>query len=158
MESNTIGFFSFIFGMSLGAFFTPIIPFLFGVLFFNIVDIYSAISLSRRVQDDMIDDNINISNKKVKFNIKKALKSLDKFFLMILTIMLAHFLDVVILSHLNTLYLASYTTGVIAVVFGKGILSNASSSNGEKWAMLLQKILDDKTEKYYNINLEELKK
>ena len=37
------------------------------------------------------------------------------------------------------------------------ILENESSCNGAKWAIVLQKILVDKTSRHFDINLDDLK-
>ncbi len=144
-------------GVTVSSFFLPLIPLFFGLFMFNIVDIYIAISLARRVQEDMILKNIILDEKKIKFQLKKALKSLDKIISMCLILLVAHILDVIILKHLSILHLAAYSAGVIAIFLGRGILANASSCNDEKWAKFLQKVLEDKTKKYYNINLKESK-
>ena len=78
------------------------------------------------------------------------------FTVLILVIFLATAIDNVILRHMGYLHLANYLAALYCAVQFVSILENESTCNGAKWAKVLQKIVADKTERHYHINLREL--
>ena len=73
-------------------------------------------------------------------------------------ILLTYLLDTKVLSQLDELFLANYAAGIVCLLQLWSILENSSSCNGSRWAKLLQKIMVNKAERHFDINLEDLKK
>ena len=87
---------------------------------------------------------------------KKMWKMVQDFTVLILGIFLATAIDHGILRHMGDLHLANYLAALYCAVQFVSILENESTCNGAKWAKVLQKIVADKTERHYHINLREL--
>ena len=87
---------------------------------------------------------------------KKMWKMVQDFTVLILGIFLATAIDNGILGHMGELHLANYLAALYCAVQFVSILENESTCNGAEWAKVLQKIVADKTERHYHINLREL--
>jgi hypothetical protein len=72
--------------------------------------------------------------------------------------MLAFSIEKQILVMYSDLYLANWTAIVVCFIQFWSILENESSCNDKKWAVVLQKIMVDKAERHFDIDLSDLKK
>ena len=59
---------------------------------------------------------------------------------------------------MNPLHLANYLAALYCGVQFVSILENESTCNGSAWARVMQKIVADKTERHFNVKLNELMK
>lgn len=71
-------------------------------------------------------------------------------------IILSYLIDVYVLDFAD-MSLANITAGAVCFWQIWSILENESSCNNAKWAKIAQKIMVDKTERHFNIDLSELK-
>ena len=72
-------------------------------------------------------------------------------------IILAFLIETYIFEGLH-IRLANITAGAVCFWQTWSILENESSCSDEKWAKILQKILVDKTERHFDVDLSELEK
>lgn len=116
-------------------------------------DCLSAWLLSRRVKKyypDLVDKDAG------KFKSYHFGKTIFTLLCVYMLLVFAYYLEMYVTDELpfNALKLAAG-----AVIFWQGwsILENSSSCNGAKWAVILQRIMVDKTERHFDIALPELK-
>lgn len=141
------------FAGGISAIFLPIVPLVLVAFLFVLADVITAWRLNRRVIEQKRTEGVKICKDQGKFFSKKSSKVFGTMIEVFAVILLAHLLDVTVLSHLTNLHLANYVAGVICMVQGWSILENCSSSNGASWARLLQKVMVDKTKRHFNIDL-----
>lgn len=147
-----IGIFRYLFA-ALGAAVTIIEPALpvFYVCFASIlIDCYTAWSLSRRVKKRFADKS---SGKFKSTHAGKVIVTIIKAFV---AIILAFFIQRHIICS-NAIDLTKIMAGAIVFWQVWSILENESSCNDAKWAVLMQKIMIDKTERHFDIDLSMLK-
>jgi len=132
------------------AFLAPMFPFAMICILLILADCYTAWDLSRRVK------------KKYPGQATGKFKSQEMgrvFMTMIKTfaaIILASMCEEIIFEDL-TIRLPNIVAGAICFWQVWSILENESSCNDAKWAKVLQKIMIDKTERHFDIDLSELK-
>ena len=91
-----------------------------------------------------------------KLRSKKMAKMVQDFSVLVMAIFLAVIIDKDLLAHMGELHLANYLAVIYCSVQFVSILENESTCNGAAWAMVVQKIVADKTERHFNIKLKEL--
>lgn len=131
----------------------PTAPYILICTLMILADCYTAWSLSRRARK-AYPTRVSTDGKKFKSH---------HFGAVILTIIKAWAL--IIMSYLIQRYiiygmpidLTKVAAGAICFWQLWSILENESSCNGAKWAIILQKILVDKTSRHFDIDLNELK-
>lgn len=136
----------------------PSINFIAICFFAMLVDCYTAWRCNRRIyakyKEQLHRNQKNIIDGRLRS--KKMWKMVQDFTVLILGIFLATAIDHGILRHMGDLHLANYLAALYCAVQFVSILENESTCNGAKWAKVLQKIVADKTERHYHINLREL--
>jgi hypothetical protein len=134
-----------------GALLEPTLP-MAGVLFFAILfDCFSAFRLSQRLRRRYPDRCTG------KFRSEYALKLLKTFITMYGLILLLFLTDRYVMPEGVTLNLASWATLFCVGVQLWSILENVSSANGYAWAKVLQKVMVDKSQRHFDIKLDNLK-
>ena len=136
----------------------PSINFIAICFFALLVDCYTAWRCNRRIYAKY-KEQLHRNQKYIidgRLRSKKMWKMVQDFTVLILGIFLATAIDNVILRHMGDLHLANYLAALYCAVQFVSILENESTCNGAKWAKVLQKIVADKTERHYHINLREL--
>ena len=132
-----------------------------GVCFFALLlDCYTAWRLNRRIYSryrEAIKKNPKCQMDG-KLKSKKMTKMVQDFSVLILAIFLATAIDTVVLDYMNPLHLANYLEALYCGVQFVSILENESTCNGAAWARVMQKIVADKTERHFNVKLNELMK
>lgn len=131
----------------------PTFPYILICTLMILADCYTAWSLSRRARK-AYPNRVSNDGKKFKSH---------HFGAVILTIIKAWAL--IIMSYLIQRYiiygmpvdLTKVAAGAICFWQLWSILENESSCNGAKWAIILQRILVDKTSRHFDIDLNELK-
>lgn len=119
-------------------------------VFAILVDMYTAYSLSRRVRKKYPGSN----NGKFRSNYaSKVFNTLIKIYLLLV---LAYLIDVKVLYFLDGMFLANFTAGFFCFVQIWSILENESSENDAKWAKVLQKVMVNKAERHFDIQLEKI--
>lgn len=125
------------------------IQFLAPCLIAVLVDIWTAYLLGRRVHKK----HPKKADGKFKSEFKnRVLYTLITFFSCIL---LAGYVDLLIFRSLDADIAIRFVTGIFLGYEAWSILENASSCNGAKWAKVLQKIMVDKAERHFNIDIKE---
>ena len=138
-------------GLAAGAisFFQPIYIYIVICVLAKIIDIVFAVRLSVRIKK---------SSKKSSGKIKSKL--INKFFvsmtMFILFIMLSFMLDKFVVLQ-ESLPMSRFACGAFVFQQIWSCLESESSSNHSKWAKQLQKIMIDKSERHFDINLSEYK-
>ena len=131
------------------------------VCFFALLlDCYTAWRLNRRIYSryrEAIKSNPKC-NMDGKLKSKKMTKMVQDFSVLILAIFLATAIDTVVLDYMNPLHLANYLAALYCGVQFISVLENESTCNGAAWARVMQKIVADKTERHFNVKLNELMK
>lgn len=136
----------------------PSINFIAICFFALLVDCYTAWRCNRRIYAKY-KEQLQRNPKYVlggRLRSKKMWKMVQDFTVLILGIFLATAIDNGILGHMGELHLANYLAALYCAVQFVSILENESTCNGAEWAKVLQKIVADKTERHYHINLREL--
>lgn len=128
----------------------PNIPFIIIAFAFIIADCISSYRLARRVKRTTGKSN-------AKFQSKKAWKVVLTALAAMATIVLAWVIQKYILVMYDNLYLPNWTAAFICGIQAWSILENEASCNGSKWAILAQKIVIDKTERHFDVDLSILK-
>ena len=132
--------------------FKTVLPLVILALAFVIVDCISAWRLSRRIH------KLDHSKSCGKFKSKKMAKTVIELILVIPAgLMLAYFTQQYLFEGLN-IRLPQIFAGIVIFWQVWSILENESSCNDAKWATVLQKIMIDKTERHFDLDLSELKK
>ena len=130
---------------------TPNVPHILIAFVFILADCISAYRLARRVRKAG-------KARKVKVDSHKLWKTFLKTTASALAIVLAFVIEKYMMVMYTDLYLANWTAIVICAIQLWSILENESSCNEKKWAKNLQKILVDKTERHFDIDLSFMKK
>lgn len=117
-----------------------------------VLDCISAWMLSRRVKKKYPDKQVTA--KFSSFHAKRIVSTILEIYSLIIT---AFLIDKYIITFYD-LHLANIVAGIFCFIQLWSVLENQSSCNGSKWAKVLQKIMVDKTEKHFDIDLTEFKK
>ena len=132
------------------AFLAPMIPFVVICTLLIFVDCYTAWDLSRRVKKKYPGQ---ATGKFKSQEMGRVFVTLIKVFA---AIILASMAESIIFEGAQ-IRLANIVAGAICFWQVWSILENESSCNDAKWAKVLQKIMIDKTERHFDIDLSELK-
>lgn len=132
------------------AFLKPTIPFMLICMIAILCDCYTAWTLSRRVKKKFPGSNDG-KFKSVYFG--KVIMTMIK---VCALIVLAFCIDKYIFPDINV-RLANIVAGAVCFWQIWSMLENESSCNNAKWAKIAQKILVDKTERHFDIDLSDLK-
>ena len=116
------------------------------------LDIIAAYSLGRRVHKKYPHK----ADGKFKSEFKNRV--LVTLAILFLVIILSSYVDILIFRNHGSDIALRFSMGCFLFYEAWSILENASSCNGKKWAKVLQKIMVDKAERHFNIDLKELKK
>lgn len=133
------------------AFLKPTIPFILITTFAILLDCYTAWSLSRRVKKKYPGANDG------KFKSHYAGRVFVTLLKVYTLTVLAFLVDQYIFPHFS-LHLANMVAGAVCFWQIWSMLENESSCNDARWAKIAQRILVDKTERHFDIDLSELKK
>ena len=137
--------------------FKPTFPLMIIVIIFILYDTWTAYQLNKRASEQY-PDKVKKENAKFKsFSFAKVIQSTipKRLILIILAYLVEHWVFV----HMDV-HLSYIVAGIICFEQAWSILENESSCRGEKEGMfwrLLQKIMIDKTERHFDVNLDELK-
>jgi len=135
----------------------PTFPLMIIVIIFILYDTWTAYQLNKRASEQYPDKVLKENAKFRSFSFAKVIRSTipKRLILIILAYLVEHWVFVnmdVPLSYI--------VAGIICFEQAWSILENESSCRGEKEGMfwkLLQKIMIDKTERHFDVNLDELK-
>lgn len=130
----------------------PTLPYILICTLLILADCYTAWQLGKRVKKAHPDRVRKDSHKFASSHFGKVLITLLKSYFLIIV---AHFIQINITNGLP-IDLTKIAAGAICFWQLWSILENESSCNGAKWAKTLQKILVDKTERHFNVDLSEL--
>jgi len=128
----------------------PSLPLFYVCLAVIAIDSISAYRLSKRVKK-------RTGKSTGKFRSKPASKIFDTIIKVFLIIILANMIEANVTVMFDKLYLANYAAAIFIFIQGWSILENESSLNDNRWAKILQKIMVDKTERHFDIDLSDLK-
>lgn len=117
-----------------------------------VLDIIAAYSLGRRVHKKYPQK----ADGKFKSEFKNRV--LVTLAILFLVIILSSYVDILIFRNPESDIALRFSMGCFLFYEAWSILENVSSCNGKKWAKVLQKIMVDKAERHFNIDLKELKK
>lgn len=150
MSDTIIKYITIIFG-GFVAIFEKSMQFLIPCILSVFLDIIAAYSLGRRVHKKYP----NKADGKFKSEFKtRVLITLGLFFVCII---LAAYVDLLIFRDIESDIAVRFTMGAFLFYEAWSILENISSCNGAKWAKMLQRIMVDKAERHFNIDLKEIK-
>ena len=125
--------------------FVPLLPLIGVCLVAVIADVITAWRLSVRLKRK------GKSTGKLKSkNAGKVIWTIIEFMLVLI---LAHLVDVYVLTMFDGLYLPNWTAAIFCAVQGISILENISSENEASWAKVLQKVLADKASRHYDVDI-----
>lgn len=137
--------------------FKPTFPLIIVAVIFIVYDAWTAYQLDRRVKVKYPDKTKRKEAKFDSFKFSKVVKNTIPKRLML--IVLAYLVEHWVFIHVN-IPLSYIITGVICFEQAWSILENESSCRDEResklWKML-QKVMIDKTERHFDVNLEDLK-
>lgn len=128
----------------------PTFPFILVCTLAILADCYTAWALSRRVKEKY--PNANDGKFKSRYAGRVVVTLIKAYVLVILA-----FLVELHIFEGMPLRLANITAGAICFWQLWSILENESSCSDAKWAKIAQRILVDKTERHFDIDLSELK-
>lgn len=133
---------------------SPTLPYIMLCTVAVLADCYTSWQLSKRVKAAHPDKTTTDTGKFNSRHFRSVLTTLAEVYALLV---FAHFTHIYITGDLpfNALKLAA------GLVIGRQVLScleNMSSCNGAKWAKVLQQVMIDKTERHFDVDLEELKK
>ncbi|HOT60265.1 MAG TPA: hypothetical protein PLJ83_11450 [Spirochaetales bacterium] len=137
--------------------FKPTFPLMIIVIIFILYDTWTAYQLNKRASEQY-PDKVKKENAKFKsFSFAKVIRLTipKRLILIILAYLVEHWVFVYM-----DVPLSYIVAGIICFEQAWSILENESSCRGEKEGMfwrLLQKIMIDKTERHFDVNLDELK-
>lgn len=137
---------------ALFGFLEPTFHFAYILLFAIIADCVSAYDLSRRLA------KLHPDVVKGKFQSNFALKMLKTFSQVYIVVVLLFMVDNHILKDVYDFHLSNIAAAVFVLIQVWSILENLSSGNGAKWAKVLQKVMVDKTERHFKIDISTNKK
>ena len=129
----------------------PTIPFIAVCTLMVLADVYTAWSLSRRVKRKFPNANDG-KFKSIYFG--RVFMTLIKIYVLII---LSFLMETCIFEGLQ-IKLVNITAGAVCFWQLWSILENESSCSDERWAKILQKILVDKTERHFDVDLSDFKK
>ena len=129
----------------------PTLPFILICTLAILCDCYSAWDLSRRVK------KLYPESSDGKFKSKKAGKVIRTLLEVYAFIVFAYLAEQIIFEELPC-RLVNIAAGAVCFWQGWSVLENKSSCNDAKWARVVQKIMVDKTERHFDIDLSELRK
>lgn len=150
VDTSTLG--RCLFGL-VGAVFAliePTLPFIIICTLAVLGDAYTAWSLNKRASKKFPD---KADGKFRSERFSKVFGTLIKIYLLII---LVYHIDSIIFEDLSV-KLANIVAGAICFWQIWSMLENEASCNNAKWAKFAQRILVDKTERHFNIDLHELK-
>lgn len=127
----------------------PVIPFLALCTLFVFIDCFSAWMLARRVSRQHPEQS-----KGCKFRSEYASEIFNTLAIIYLLVFGAYWLDFAVFT-MFTIHLGNWIAGAFCLVQIVSILENCSSCNGAPWAIVIQKILVDKTNRHLNIDLDQ---
>lgn len=128
---------------------TPNLPHILIAFALILLDCLSAYRLARRVKKAGKSRTVKVqSNKLWKAFLTTTAASI--------AIVLAFVIEKYIMVMYKDLYLANWTAMVVCAIQLFSILENESSCNDSKWASILQKVLVDKAERHFDIDLSKL--
>lgn len=138
--------------------FKPTFPLIIVAIVFIVYDAYTAYRLDKRVHAQYPDRTKRQEAKFTSFAFGKVIRQTipKRLWLIVLAYLAEHWVFV----HIN-IPLSYIITGVICFEQAWSILENESSCRPEdehRFWKLLQKIMVDKTERHFDVNLSELKK
>ncbi len=113
-----------------------------------IFDCVSAIRLAKRVKKN--------GSGKGKIESRKGLIIIDKLFMIYSLIVFGYLIDTYIATMFN-LYLPNIIAGIFCFWNFWSILENESSLKDARWAKIMQRILVDKAERHFDIDLKDFK-
>lgn len=150
MKTILLKLFTVAIGGVLATAFNMVMPLVFICYGFVALDCYTAFSLSRRVKK-------NSGKSSGKFRSDKLSSTIIEMFIIVpVALLLAYFTQFYILC--DDYKLPQITAGIISGWQFWSILENESSCSDKKWAKLLQKIMVDKAQRHFDIDLSDLKK
>lgn len=149
--ANTYGRPFFGIAGALFAFLQPTWPFIMICTLAVLGDCYTAWSLSRRVKKQHPKANDG------KFKSRYAGRVFETLIKIYLVIILAYLIETYIFEGLPV-RLANITAGAMCFWQVWSMLENESSCNNARWAKIIQKVMVDKAERHFDIDLSELKK
>lgn len=132
------------------AFLEPTVPFILICTFAILCDCYTAWSLSRRVKKTYPGANDG------KFKSNYAGRVFITLLKVYSLIVLAYLVETYIFEGLP-IKLTNIVAGAVCFWQVWSMLENESSCNNARWAKIAQRILVDKTERHFDIDLHELK-
>ena len=135
----------------------PTFPLMIIVIIFILYDTWTAYQLNKRASEQYPDKVLKENAKFRSFSFAKVIRSTipKRLILIILAYLVEHWIFV----HMDV-PLSYIVAGIICFEQAWSILENESSCRGEKEGMfwrLLQKIMIDKTERHFDVNLDEFK-
>lgn len=133
------------------AFLKPTFPFMLVCTIFILADCISAFLLSQRVKKQYPE-----KRKDSKFHSKHSGKVVITLVKVYLLIVLAFLVETYIFEGLP-IRLSNIVAGAVCFWQAWSILENESSCSKAKWAKIAQKILVDKTERHFDVDLSDLK-
>ncbi|MDR2917630.1 MAG: hypothetical protein LBV74_22795 [Tannerella sp.] len=128
----------------------PTIPFAVICLAAVALDCFSAYQLSKRVRKKHPDANDG------KFKSKYANRVFNTIIKVYALIVLAYYVDRIIIPTENGLYLPNIIAGMFCFVQIWSFLENESSENDAHWARVLQRIMVNKAERHFNLPLKDV--
>lgn len=135
---------------ALCAFIAPMFPFVIICTLLILADCYTAWDLSRRVKKKYPGQ---ATGKFKSQEMGRVFVTLIKVFA---AIILASMVETIIFEGAQ-IHLVNIVAGAVCFWQVWSILENESSCNDAKWAKVLQKVMVDKTERHFDIDLSELK-
>lgn len=137
--------------------FEPTFPLIIVAVIFIVYDAYTAYSLDKRVHAKYPDKTKRQEAKFTSFAFGKVIKTTipKRLWLIILAYLVEHWVFI----HM-TIPLSYIVTGVICFEQAWSILENESSCRDEadsRFWKILQKVMIDKTERHFDLNLDDLK-
>lgn len=148
--ATTLKFITSLFGGVFGLAFNEIMPLVCVCYAFVLLDCYTAFKLSRRIKKSSGKSSGKFRSDKFKSTV------LEMFFLVPICLLLAFFTQKYIFE--SDLKFPQIAAGIISGWQFWSILENESSCSDKKWAVILQKIMVDKAERHFDIDLSNLKK
>jgi len=135
----------------------PTFPLMIIVIIFILYDTWTAYQLNKRASEQYPDKVLKENAKFRSFSFAKVIRSTipKRLILIILAYLVEHWVFVYM-----DVPLSYIVAGIICFEQAWSILENESSCRSEKDGMfwrLLQKIMIDKTERHFDVNLDELK-
>lgn len=129
---------------------TPVIPFIIPCTIFVFTDCLSAWMLSRRVKKYYPEHS-----RGCEFRSEYASKIFNTLAIIYLLVIGGYWLDINVFTMFK-LYMGNWIAGAFCLVQIVSVLENSSSCNGSTWAIVIQKVLVDKTNRHLKIDLEKM--